>query len=219
MSDLEDIDVIDWDEAMQQCGDDEEFLRELLSDLREETDSQMFQMDEIIKVRRVMILLCNNSLLVMLDRWNGLFHYALWPVLFHLDSGLSHRHWNYALLILFLLGWFSKQRIHGGIDFVNREWIQWLAYRTIHKQNIKEHGYSFVGIVRAAHVIKGAASNLMCEQLRRTAMELETTAGDFEKEKDKSKDNSENLEIVKKKLSNLKVAVANYHEYLEEVDI
>ena len=51
MSDLEDVDVIDWDEAMQQCGDDEEFLRELLGDLREETDSQMAQMDEIIKVR------------------------------------------------------------------------------------------------------------------------------------------------------------------------
>eukprot|EP00531_Pseudo-nitzschia_arenysensis_P019920 CAMPEP_0116133982 /NCGR_PEP_ID=MMETSP0329-20121206/10403_1 /TAXON_ID=697910 /ORGANISM="Pseudo-nitzschia arenysensis, Strain B593" /LENGTH=134 /DNA_ID=CAMNT_0003628663 /DNA_START=451 /DNA_END=855 /DNA_ORIENTATION=- len=134
MSDLEDVDVIDWDEAMQQCGDDEEFLRELLGDLREETDSQMAQMDEIIK--------------------------------------------NIA-------------------------------------------GNSFIGIVRAAHVIKGAASNLMCEQLRRTAMELETKAQDFDKEKqkDKEKDFSENWEIVKKKLSNLKVAVANYHEYLEEVDV
>jgi len=136
MSDLEDVDVIDWDEAMQQCGDDEEFLRELLGDLREETDSQMAQMDEIIKA---------------------------------LDKA----------------------------------------------------GNSFVGIVRAAHVIKGAASNLMCEQLRKTAMELETTASDFEKEreKDKEKDCTENWEIVKKKLANLKVAVTNYHEYLEEVDV
>lgn len=50
MSDLEDVEVIDWDEAMQQCGDDEEFLRELLGDLRDETDSQMSRMDDIIKV-------------------------------------------------------------------------------------------------------------------------------------------------------------------------
>jgi len=44
--------VIDWDEAMQQCGDDEEFLRELLGDLREETDSQMAKMEEIIRVSK-----------------------------------------------------------------------------------------------------------------------------------------------------------------------
>jgi hypothetical protein len=42
--------VIDWDEAMQQCGDDEEFLRELLGDLRDETDTQMVKIDEIIRV-------------------------------------------------------------------------------------------------------------------------------------------------------------------------
>lgn len=54
MSDLKDIEVIDWDEAMQQCGDDEEFLRELLGDLRDETDSQMSRMDDIIKVRSIL---------------------------------------------------------------------------------------------------------------------------------------------------------------------
>ena len=43
--------VIDWDEAMQQCGDDEEFLRELLADLRSETDTQMRKIDETIRVR------------------------------------------------------------------------------------------------------------------------------------------------------------------------
>ena len=53
MSVLDDVDVIDWDEAMQQCGDDEEFLRELLGDLRDETDSQMARMDEIVQVRRL----------------------------------------------------------------------------------------------------------------------------------------------------------------------
>ena len=43
--------VIDWDEAMQQCGDDEEFLRELLEDLRDETDTQMQKIDETVKVK------------------------------------------------------------------------------------------------------------------------------------------------------------------------
>jgi hypothetical protein len=43
--------VIDWDEAMQQCGEDEEFLRELLADLRSETDTQMAKIEETIMVR------------------------------------------------------------------------------------------------------------------------------------------------------------------------
>jgi hypothetical protein len=43
--------VIDWDEAMQQCGEDEEFLRELLADLRSETDTQMAKIEETIQVR------------------------------------------------------------------------------------------------------------------------------------------------------------------------
>ena len=42
--------VIDWDEAMQQCGDDEEFLRELLADLRSETETQMSRIEETIRV-------------------------------------------------------------------------------------------------------------------------------------------------------------------------
>lgn len=45
-----DAEVIDWDEAMQQCGDDEEFLRELLDDLRSETDTQVEKMEEVLKV-------------------------------------------------------------------------------------------------------------------------------------------------------------------------
>ena len=43
--------VIDWTEAMEQCGDDEDFLRELLSDLRGEIDEQIVKMDEVLKVR------------------------------------------------------------------------------------------------------------------------------------------------------------------------
>lgn len=46
--------VIDWDEAMEQCGDDEEFLRELLADLRGEIDLQVQRIDEIL--RRVSFL-------------------------------------------------------------------------------------------------------------------------------------------------------------------
>ena len=46
-------DVIDWDEAMEQCGDDEEFLRELLDDLRGETDTQLAKIEEIIRVSRM----------------------------------------------------------------------------------------------------------------------------------------------------------------------
>jgi hypothetical protein len=33
--------VIDWDQAMDQCGGDEEFLRELLGDLRNELNAQI----------------------------------------------------------------------------------------------------------------------------------------------------------------------------------
>mmetsp|Transcript_109417 Transcript_109417/g.316291 ORF Transcript_109417/g.316291 Transcript_109417/m.316291 type:complete len:127 (-) Transcript_109417:201-581(-) len=124
-------DVIDWDEAMQQCGDDEEFLRELLDDLRSETDTQMAKIQETIRN----------------------------PV----DS-------------------------------------------------------PFVQIMRAAHVIKGAASNLMCAQLRQCAMQLETAASSAANETDGQSD-KEALQEVKDKYEELKVAVKKYHEYLESVDI
>mmetsp|Transcript_9239 Transcript_9239/g.19927 ORF Transcript_9239/g.19927 Transcript_9239/m.19927 type:complete len:120 (+) Transcript_9239:91-450(+) len=38
---MEEVIVIDWHEAIQQCGDDEEFLRELLADLRTEAGTQI----------------------------------------------------------------------------------------------------------------------------------------------------------------------------------
>lgn len=131
---LKDVPVIDWEEAMQQCGDDEEFLLELLADLRDETDTQMSRMDEIVEKK-----VADDS--------------------------------------------------------------------------------TFVGIVRAAHVIKGAASNLMCEQLRTTAMALETNAQTGANAKDE-KEKPKLLDIVVEKLDLLKIAVANYHKYLEEeVDV
>lgn len=42
--------VIDWTEAMEQCGDDEDFLRELLSDLRGEIDAQIVKIDAVLEV-------------------------------------------------------------------------------------------------------------------------------------------------------------------------
>lgn len=136
---LEDVEVIDWDEAMQQCGDDEEFLLELLGDLRDETDMQMKSMEETIK---------------------------------------------------------------------------------------EPTNHFFVAIVRAAHVIKGAASNLMCEQLRVTAMALETAGQNGASLKDKKMKAEEEeiakekLEIiVKEKFDFLKVAVSNYHEYVNELGV
>ncbi|CAJ1933376.1 unnamed protein product [Cylindrotheca closterium] len=123
--------VIDWDEAMQQCGDDEEFLRELLDDLRSETDTQMEKMAEVLKTPD--------------------------------DS-------------------------------------------------------CFVQLMRAAHVIKGAASNLMCGQLRKGAADLETLANTSSKE-DKDYKDEELMKSLKEKFEALEEAVKNYHEYLEKVDV
>mmetsp|Transcript_23839 Transcript_23839/g.66080 ORF Transcript_23839/g.66080 Transcript_23839/m.66080 type:complete len:127 (-) Transcript_23839:559-939(-) len=123
--------VIDWDEAMQQCGDDEEFLRELLGDLRDETNSQMNKMNEVI----------GNP-----------------------------------------------------TDAV------------------------FIEIVRAAHVIKGAASNLMCYELRDTAMALETAASTARDTHD-GKSNSTVILGVKDSFTKLTTAVRNYHEYLDSLGV
>jgi hypothetical protein len=49
-------DVIDWHEAMQQCGEDEEFLRELLNDLRSETETQVSNINKTIQVRSILWL-------------------------------------------------------------------------------------------------------------------------------------------------------------------
>ncbi|KAG7359011.1 Hpt domain containing protein [Nitzschia inconspicua] len=123
--------VIDWDEAMQQCGEDEEFLRELLADLRSETDTQMAKIEETIR---------NPT-----------------------DS-------------------------------------------------------PFVQIMRASHVIKGAASNLMCGQLRQTAMNLESAASMAASDPNGS-NNASVLQPVQARYEELKVAVANYHAYLQSVGV
>jgi hypothetical protein len=43
--------IIDWTEAMEQCGDDEDFLRELLDDLRGEVAAQIEKIENTLKVR------------------------------------------------------------------------------------------------------------------------------------------------------------------------
>jgi hypothetical protein len=55
-------DVIDWDEAMQQCGDDEEFLRELLADLRSETETQLVNIEGTIAVSDHLLCFCRSGI-------------------------------------------------------------------------------------------------------------------------------------------------------------
>ncbi len=45
---MTDSEVIDWNEAMEQCGDDEEFLIELLGDLQDEMDTQIKKISEAL---------------------------------------------------------------------------------------------------------------------------------------------------------------------------
>eukprot|EP01083_Nonionella_stella_P034219 93693_1 len=115
------LDVIDWDEAMEQCGGDEEFLIELLGDLQDELDTQVKKISE-----------------------------ALEPV-------------------------------------------------------------NFLVIRSAAHVVKGAAANLMCENLRSTAAALETAAKD---NKDKPL-TSEVIELLETKYEKLKEAAKKYKKFVE----
>ncbi len=42
---------------MEQCGDDEDFLRELLSDLRGEIDAQILKIDSVLGVRHLIVLI------------------------------------------------------------------------------------------------------------------------------------------------------------------
>ena len=126
--------VIDWEEAMEQCGDDEDFLRELLADLRGEVDAQVVKINEV------------------------------------LSAPLNDQ--------------------------------------------------SFLLIMRASHVIKGASSNLMCQQVREGSTSLEqaaAVANDISVE-DKGALEAEATK-VKEKYVDLTKAVNNYHEMLQAVGI
>jgi HPt (histidine-containing phosphotransfer) domain-containing protein len=69
--------------------------------------------------------------------------------------------------------------------------------------------------MRASHVIKGASSNLMCQQLRETATNLEQTAAAANGNADAASSEEE----VKEKFEELKTAVDNFFEFLESQDI
>ena len=73
--------------------------------------------------------------------------------------------------------------------------------------------------MRASHVIKGAASNLMCQQLRQTAMALESHASTANDAAGDPAAVQANLPIVKARFDELRQAVANYHAYLASVGI
>jgi HPt (histidine-containing phosphotransfer) domain-containing protein len=56
MEDTDHSDVIDWDEAMEQCGGDEDFLHELLGDLQEELNTQIRKIEVAIVSARKKLL-------------------------------------------------------------------------------------------------------------------------------------------------------------------
>lgn len=68
--------------------------------------------------------------------------------------------------------------------------------------------------MRASHVIKGAASNLMCAQLRTAAMQLEQAASTAHESG--GGDDMENLRV---KYMTLKMAVDNYHAFLQSIGV
>ena len=72
--------------------------------------------------------------------------------------------------------------------------------------------------MRASHVIKGAASNLMCAQLRQCAMQLETAAQTAANDAG-GVNNPAVMQDLKSRYDELKVAVQNYHSYLDNVGV
>ena len=86
-------------------------------------------------------------------------------------------------------------------------------------ENEKVPDGAFHQIMRASHVIKGAASNLMCQQLRQTAMALESQASTAYDAAGDPAAVQANLPIVKARFDELRQAVANYHAFLASVGI
>lgn len=68
--------------------------------------------------------------------------------------------------------------------------------------------------MRASHVIKGAASNLMCSQLRTTAMALEQSAAAAHES-----GGGVEMDNVRMKYEELKKAVYNYHVFLQSIGV
>jgi len=72
-------DIINWQEAMQQVGDDEEFLKELLADLRSELQTQLTTIQGIIQVgslasaTNVVSIYLRRRRRLVTDRWIIIF--------------------------------------------------------------------------------------------------------------------------------------------------
>lgn len=76
--------------------------------------------------------------------------------------------------------------------------------------------------MRASHVIKGASSNLMCQELREKSTNLEQSAAsgnEIQLENGSTEELSKATMDVQEKYAVLKKAVVNYHEFLDSVNV
>jgi len=71
-------------------------------------------------------------------------------------------------------------------------------------------------IMRAAHVIKGAASNLMCQSLRQAATDLEKNASNANNAATLT---DELKSEVQKSYEDLQEAVEAYREFLDDIGV
>ena len=130
--------VIDWSEAMQQCGDDEEFLRELLVDLRTEAETQLTNIQSIIQVITMERKLKKTMQFERQETTRPSFFFQF----SHVD--FSFLLYSFIFIIILFL------------------------------QSPPPNPYE--GIMRSAHMLKGASANLMCHQLRLASLKLEEAA-------------------------------------------
>lgn len=72
--------------------------------------------------------------------------------------------------------------------------------------------------MRAAHVIKGAAANLMCGQLRATAMELETAAAAAHEEGGTASP-APRQAAVAQRVQGLQQAAQNYFNFVQSIGV
>ncbi len=144
--------IIDWDEAMEQCGDDEDFLRELLDDLRIELKAQM------TKIEAAMVSI------------------ASYLANFRIFSPLINPFFCYNSSI----------------------------QNPVHLLNIRS----------AAHVIKGSAGNLMCEELQWASRELEMLAKNHPKDESVSE---VLVKLLRSKHDNLKIAAKKFQDYVDAI--
>lgn len=97
--------VIRWNDAMEQCGGDEEFLRELLVDLNVEADTQLTAISGLVQVRLRMnisrrttdacllaCLLAWNTFGVVSDCWEGKNNFVPYIISLFFQHHHLHRH-------------------------------------------------------------------------------------------------------------------------------